>query len=797
MSHLRALSGIAVLLLACSRIATAQANADPNYRALRDAAPSETYRVESIQIRRDVGTLTLRSGQITFLAPVLNRISMAVFNGEGRFQLKPAISIEERYLNKLISKSEVDESIESALLSFTDNTLDEIRNAAQPVPLDGRAAEILKDFRRTLRRADEGETAPNLEAGILGELYNPAQRGSFRLYLHGKPDANLGFFVIAGGAMHEMLTPEEVALIDFDSSGPRGGIWYLAHRESELKNGTASSAEDQGVAAPEHYRIESRIDNSAALSAVATVRFKTKEEGVRVVPFGLTSALRVARVTGEDGRALSFIQEPVKEDSAFYVILPEPAVRGRSYEIKVEYSGNKVIEKEGGGNFSVGARESWYPTLNSFREQATYDLVFKVPNQYTLVSVGKLAKQWKEDNLACTEWISDVPLAVAGFNYGAFRKKEVTDRETKYEIEAYSNQEIPDYLKEIGSIALTPSAMADRVLVDAQNAIRLYQHWFGDAPYGRIAITQQPEWFFGQSWPSLVYLPVISFLDSTQRWQLFQENAYYFNREFVPDATPHEVAHQWWGHMVGWASYHDQWLSEAFAEFSASLYVEATGKPADVDRFWDSRRTLILEKNQYGNVANDAGPIWLGVRLETLKTEGAYLRVVYQKGAYAMHMLRMLMRDEKTGDQDFIAMMHDYVQTYLHRAPSTEDFKKVVEKHMKPTMDAEGNHRMDWFFRDWIYGSEIPKYRLEYTINPADGGKVVLEGKLSQDNVSPGFLMMVPLYLDFDGRWVRGGMVRVQGPTANIKATLPKAPKRVALNVNHDVLAAEVVVKKQ
>ena len=114
---------------------------------------------------------------------------------------------------------------------------------------------------------------------------------------------------------------------------------------------------------------------------------------------------------------------------------------------------------------------------------------------------------------------------------------------------------------------------------------------------------------------------------------------------------------------------------------------------------------------------------------------------------------------------------------------------------MKPAMDAEGNHHMDWFFRDWIYGSEIPKYRLEYSLTPAGGGKVVLEGKLMQSDVSPGFLMMIPLYLDFDGHWVHAGTIRVQGSNANIKATLPTAPKRIALNVNHDVLAADVVVK--
>jgi hypothetical protein len=79
----------------------------------------------------------------------------------------------------------------------------------------------------------------------------------------------------------------------------------------------------------------------------------------------------------------------------------------------------------------------------------------------------------------------------------------------------------------------------------------------------------------------------------------------------------------------------------------------------------------------------------------------------------------------------------------------------------------------------------------------ADSGKVLLEGKLAQSDVSPGFLMTVPLYLDFDGRWVRGGTVRIQGSTANIKASLPKSPKRISLNVNHDILAAEATVKKQ
>ncbi len=290
------------------------------------------------------------------------------------------------------------------------------------------------------------------------------------------------------------------------------------------------------------------------------------------------STLRVTRVTGEGGRELSFVQEPVKEDSQLYVIFPDGLVRGQFYPIHVEYAGGQVVRSEGSGNFSVGARTSWYPSLNAFLDRATYDLVFKIPKQFTLVSVGKLVKEWQEGGTACSEWKSDVPLAVAGFNFGGFKKKMVTDRDSKYEIETYTIPEVPDLLKPFAAqFNLSPSAMAERALVEAQNSIRLYQHWFGEAPYGRIAITEQPEFDFGQSWPSLVYLPVSAFLDSTQRWTLLGSDAFRF-KDFIQEVTPHEVAHQWWGHMVGWASYHDQWLSEGFAEFSAGLFVEAAYK---------------------------------------------------------------------------------------------------------------------------------------------------------------------------------------------------------------------------
>jgi aminopeptidase N len=328
-------------------------------------------------------------------------------------------------------------------------------------------------------------------------------------------------------------------------------------------------------------------------------------------------------------------------------------------------------------------------------------------------------------------------------------------------------------------------------MVEAQNSMRIFSNWFGEAPYGRIAITQQPQFNSGQSWPTLIYLPISAFLDSTTRWMLMGGASFRF-AHFIQEVTPHEVAHQWWGHIVGWASYHDQWLSEGFADFSAAVYLQYVQSSNDKFlKFWERNRDAILEKNEWGKRANDAGPIWMGLRLNTYKTPSAYDQLVYPKGGYILHMLRMMMWEPKTGDEAFKAMMRDFVKSHFHQNASTESFKKVVERHMKPVMDLDRNGRMDWFFNQWVYGTEVPRYRLDYTLTPESDGKFLLKGTLTQSEVSDRFKMPVPVYLDLDGKVMRLGQVGVTGRSpAEFSVRLPQKPKRVLLNASHDVLAS-------
>src|SRR5262249_41511254 len=145
------------------------------------------------------------------------------------------------------------------------------------------------------------------------------------------------------------------------------------------------------------------------------------------------------------------------------------------------------------------------------------------------------------------------------------------------------------------------------------------------------------------------------------------------------------------------------------------------------------------------------------------RTGSAYRKLVYPKGGYILHMLRSLMWNSKTGDQDFIDLMHDFVKTNSGRNASTEEFAAATNRHMRKDLDLEGNGRFDWFFREWVYGKDVPSYRLEYSFTPGEQGKVTLVGTVTQSGVSPDFRMRMPLYADFDGHLMRFGSVAMVG----------------------------------
>jgi aminopeptidase N len=212
--------------------------------------------------------------------------------------------------------------------------------------------------------------------------------------------------------------------------------------------------------------------------------------------------------------------------------------------------------------------------------------------------------------------------------------------------------------------------------------------------------------------------------------------------------------------------------------------------------FWNDERDLLLERDAQGFRAIDSGPLTMGYRTSNSRTGfGTTRRLIYPKGAYVLHMIRMMMHDRQTGDQHFKELMQDFVKTYSGKAATTEDFKAMVEKHMTPEMDAEGNHKMDWFFNEYVYGTALPTYKLDATFDAAPGGDIQLAVKLSQSNVDEQFRMLVPLYLETnEGNVIFLGRARLVGNTS-VEQKVPlkglkTKPKRAIVNYYDDVLAS-------
>ena len=781
-------------------VSTVKANTDSVYQQLRGQAKTEAdfagtfATVSNLVLKRDAATFTLKSGEIYFVPQVQDRTFGAVFLGEGELSLTPPTEIEKHTLSLFTKEESITENFTKLVLHFTDKTFEEIKasplarmgtNGAQASRAQDAYHENQTLLRKTLRL--------NIELRKLVDLYNPQRPGFFTAFIDGKRYNKLLFQYDPLGI--PIVSPEEVLLLSYGETD--GGLWTAFHRADEYAKGTASSDEDHRIYDITHHEIDTVIRGSK-LTSTDTLTFRQVDPGARVLPFSLFPSMRVSQVKDEKGRVLDFVQESKNEDADFGVIFPEPLEAGKTYKLTIEYGGGDAIIDIGSGNYFLvpPARHTWYPNNEStaFGDRATFDVTFHYPKSKVLIGTGAPAAPAAADGGTMTaKWSSgSTVLAVAGFNYGGFKKKEILDKDTGYNIEFYANELTPSFMARAEEVAsMNTTSMGDSMLADAQNATRLFNAYFGKLPFTRLALTQQPAPNFGQAWPTLVYMPFTAFMDSTQRY-MATGSAGFAGDNFWEYVAPHEIAHQWWGHMVGWKSYHDQWMSEGFAEFSASLYVQQVMR--DEKRFldfWSKQKDRITQANRLTNDHKPytVGPVTQGYRLRSGKTGAAYQFLVYPKGAYILQMLRMMMFDQKTGDRRFMAMMQDFIKSHLNEDVSTEDFKRVVEKYMTRQMDLDENARMDWYFNQWVYGTEMPSYKFEYQLAGA-----ILSGKITQSGVSPNFKMLVPVYVDYGKGWVKFGSATVVGNSSvdltNVK--LPQPAKRAAICAQADVLALNI-----
>lgn len=794
------------------------------YDQISNLEGSDQYAVtENVTFKRDAGTFTFKEGRLAFAAPVAGRVVAAVFTGEGVFELDPPTDMDRRQISRFTKEPRLLDGFREAVFFFTDDSWSGLSRQLK-INSGGDSSAAGKELQSAQNRlrnelngwwANEAKGAfptRNLAARMLADLSDPTSKGFFLADIRSEHHDQL-FYQVSWNRdsvlMSGFASDEEVALVHW-KPGEYSEWWSGFHLAAEYA-GNPHSEHRKLLAHASDETIDADVTDNH-VSATAEIKFEVPEAHLRVLPMSLDGVLRISSVTDDAGNKLRFIQEPRESTSDPWVILPEPATPGRSYTIKISYDEDstresRVIQQQGAGLYYVGARESWYPSFGAFDDRTHFVLHFRSPKKFVFVATGRPGSSEKDGKALETQWESEIPYSVVGFNYGDFVSKSRSD--DALTVSAYMGRQLPDVLAglkaaiDMGNMTQGPmashnvegragilsgglntSAYAQTAASVSFAAFGLYEHYFGALPFKTISVTEQPVFGFGQSWPTLVFLPWDSLLDGTTRNSLGLQSTGE-GREFYDVVAVHELSHQWWGHMVGWKTYHDQWMSEGFAHFSAALFIQASD-PKRFRDFWDMRRWHLLQKDRAGHRPVDVAPLWMNFQAGDHFEPEVRNDLIYDKGAYVLEMLRELMEDSFAKDPDarFIDMMHDFVSTYAGKNASTEDFHRIVAKHM--------NDSMDWFFNEWVYGTEIPTYQFSYDLKDAGGGKTMLHLALAQSGVSDSFFMKVPVYVWVQGSPHRLGLLSVKGSaTATADIPLPGRPDKVTLDEYHTVLAEE------
>jgi len=234
----------------------------------------------------------------------------------------------------------------------------------------------------------------------------------------------------------------------------------------------------------------------------------------------------------------------------------------------------------------------------------------------------------------------------------------------------------------------------------AADILRLYASLTGDVPYDAVTIAMVEDELPGGHAPG--YFAMINNPPPITAHNWRNDPAAFAG--FPEFFLAHELAHQWFGQAVGWKNYHEQWLSEGFAQYFAALFArERRGEEAFRDILRQFRRWAVDDSDQ--------GPVYLGYRLGHIKNESRVFRaLVYNKGAAVLHMLRRLV-----GDEHFFKGLRRYYADHRFKKAGTDDLRKAME--------AESGRNLERFFERWIYDSSIPRLRFS---SVQDGQELVV-----------------------------------------------------------------------
>jgi hypothetical protein len=552
------------------------------------------------------------------------------------------------------------------------------------------------------------------------------------------------------------------------------------------------------------------------------MKLRVKSPALAVLTLRFADSLNVSSVVSEELGRLLFIR--VRNQNSVLVNLPTPVPRDYVMSLTVTYSGR--LSKQSIQDESVGAaaeqrssqpddvpqipaepkwlfsnRNYWYPQ-NQVTDYATARVRITVPMEYNVVASG--VTEFGSPAAAPAAPIEGSTRVIQRTSYSFVASQPVrylgmvvsrmvpVDAATvaldiplvkAAPVDMRGADTLQQQLIRLNTAATIPpvggrntvalSVEATRrqesrgrdALMTAADILRLYSSLIGDIPYSAMKLAMVEDDLPGGHAPG--YFAMINNPPPVQPYNWRNDPAAFAN--FPEFFIAHELAHQWFGQAVGWKNYHEQWLSEGFAQYFAALYArEKRGEPAFRDILRQFRRWAIDDSDQ--------GPVYLGYRLGHIKGDSRVFRaILYNKGAAVLHMLRRLI-----GDEAFFKGIKRFYADYRFEKAGTDDLRRAMEL-------ASGRD-LTRFFERWIYDNGIPRLRYSTAV---EGQELVVRFEQSGEEIYDVPVTMAVTYGDG-----KTSEFVVTVDAASNEARFPLTGTIRAVEANPDGAAIAIIEKK-
>jgi len=501
-----------------------------------------------------------------------------------------------------------------------------------------------------------------------------------------------------------------------------------------------------------NYRIEAQlIPDQHLLRAGAEVTV-TPLEATRSLVFEFNGSLHVESID-RDGRPLTgFVQDSVGVGSlgpSIRVDLGQVVPANQPVTLRFRWSG--ALQSPEGGPLAtkrlayVGPEGSylmyasrWFPFHDYAVDRATSDITLIVPSGLQVAGTSDdpvSAQPSPKEGAVRFRFVHRQPVLIGNFAAGQYISRPLRFR--NYEIQFYakpgSESRIDGYAEMMGQV------------------LDFYSKQYGPPLFGtRLVVAQiDDDSLDTYSGPGMIFLAS----------RLFDSS-----RPIPEEKLAREVAYQWWGQTVGLKSFDDSWLSQGLAEWSAFAFREATltGGALEATQREQQERALTFE--QTASIARAPGALD--------DQSAAYQSIVFYKGAMVFRMLR-----ETLGKEKFDRLLRTYLEQYRGKNASIDNFEQLATQ-------AAGEN-MRYFFAQWIEGTGVPEFNVDYQIIRTRAGKFRTRGTVKQTLETLRMPVQLMLRAEGDNQTI---VTKIEGRSEDFDFESNGQPLEVVVDPNYKIL---------